>query len=226
MQGQYYSNLEGYDGLYKNIAESYYEKSLNIVRNHFGSDHIKYAEELVTYARFYIRADDFSNAEPLLVQAKSIYEKEPDKDLFEYSDVIIALKSTSSQNISELAKINLDSYSEVDIDEPASTGTATSSAKQLAKYKRSKPSKSKKVTLNKGRDVQLCYWSRTGNTYYSIESDRDIMVVQSAKSLGQDASVSPSFVNRSLSVFKESGQSLIKFADKKMEVLVLDKKPH
>jgi hypothetical protein len=130
-----------------------------------------------------------------------------------------ALKSTSSQNVSTLASLNMGTAPEVKASASQSS-KAIKTSLSMADLKRTKPSKSYKVYLDDKKTISVNFWNKTTKTYYSIASDKEILVMRSLRALDATGIGNPSFVNKQLSVHKNSTEALIQFADRNDEVLI------
>lgn len=133
-----------------------------------------------------------------------------------------ALRSTSNENISLLADINLNGGAINSGDSEA--GPQQNVSKLIGKYKNFKPSKTQNSVLDSDNNIELSYWSKSSKDFYNIQSGaKEIMVVVSESSLGQEILSSPIFLNKDLRVLKDHNITLIKFEDDPKEVMILNK---
>ena len=137
----------------------------------------------------------------------------------EGTKLLKALKSTSNENISYLAKVNLETNDNQQI--TSESGPAVSKKKLSSKYLNSKPTKVHEIIINQKDKIKLSYWNKSGSTIFHIIGPEDLVIVSAAKSLNLTLDVDPQFVNKDLKVKKDHSVSLISYESSEKEVMVI-----
>lgn len=133
-----------------------------------------------------------------------------------------ALKSTSNENIAELAKINLNGG--ITNSAISESGSSNNTTKLFNKHKLTKPSKVKSQFLDSEKNISLTYWSKSKKLFYNLKSEnQELLIVSSSSKSSIDIDSNPFFINRELSVYKDHGVAKIDFENDSKEIIVLRK---
>ena len=133
-----------------------------------------------------------------------------------------ALQSTSNENISFLAEVNLNGAPQSNAGD--FSDSSDSSFKLLAKYIRTKPIKLASLTLDKKKKTEVSYWNSNDAVVYEVNGIEQLYIVVSANII--ETNGTPTLVNRDYSVYKNNNISYITFESKKDQVIVISKGPN